>query len=108
MAWIDYKKAYDIITHSWISECLEMFDIAKNVQDYLNKSMQSWKLELNAPAKTLRKVDIRRGIFQGDSLSPLLFVLCMVPLTWLLKRSKAGYEWGNNQFKLNHVLFMDD
>ena len=53
------------------------------------------------------KVDIRRGIFQGDSLSALS-VLCMVPLTWLLRRAKAGYEWVNKGFKFNHVLFMDD
>ena len=53
-------------------------------------------------------LDIRRGIFQGDSLSPLLFVLCMVLLTWLLRRAKVGYEWGNKGFKLNHFLFMDD
>ena len=58
--------------------------------------------------KTLGEVDIRRRIFQGDSLFPLLFVLCMVPLTWLLRRAKASYEWGNKGFKLNHLLFMDD
>ena len=59
-----------------------MFGIANNIQDFLNNSMKSWKLELNASGEKLGQVDIRRGIFQGDSLSPL-FVLCMVPLTWL-------------------------
>ena len=39
------------------------------------------------------------------SLSPLLFVLCMVPLTWPLR---SCYGWGNKGFKLNHLLFMDD
>ena len=97
-----------MVPHSWISQSLDLFGIANNVQDFLNNSMKSWKLELNASGKTLGEVDIRRGIFQGDSLSPLLFVLCMVPLTWLLRRAKAGYEWGNKGFKLNHLLFMDD
>ena len=92
MAWIDYKKDYGIVPHSWISECLEMFGIASNVQDFLNNSMKSWKLELNASGKTLGEVDVRRGIFQGDSLSPLLFVFCMVPLIWLLRRARGGYE----------------
>ena len=41
MAQIDYKKAYDMVPHSWISECLEMFGIANNVQDFLNNSMKS-------------------------------------------------------------------
>ena len=56
----------------------------------------------------LGEVYIRREIFQGDSLSPLFFVLSMVPLTWLLKKAKAGYEWRNKGFKLNYFLFMDD
>ena len=37
----------------------------------------------------LGEVDIRRRIFQGDSLSPLLIVLCMAPLTWFWRRAKA-------------------
>ena len=107
MVWIAYKKAYDMVPHSWISECLEIFGIANNVQDFLNNSIKSWKLELDASGKTL-EVDIRTGIFLGNTLSPLLFVLFMVPLTWLLRRANAGYEWGNKGFKLNHLLFMDD
>ena len=64
-------------------------------------------MKLNAPGKTIGEVDIRRRIFQGDSSSSL-FVLWMVPLTWLLKRAKAGYGWDNNRFKLNNLLFIDD
>ena len=25
MAWIDYKKAYDMVPHSWIIQCLDLF-----------------------------------------------------------------------------------
>ena len=28
MAWIDYKKAYDMVPHSWILKCLEMVGAA--------------------------------------------------------------------------------
>ena len=31
MAWADYKKAYDMVPDSWISDCLQMFGIANNV-----------------------------------------------------------------------------
>ena len=24
VAWIDYKKAYDMVPHSWVVECLDM------------------------------------------------------------------------------------
>ena len=94
--------------HSWINDCLEMLGIVNNVQDLLINSIESWKLELNASGKKLGKVDIRRRIFQGDSWSQLLSVLCMVSLTWLLRKVKAGYEYGNKGFKLNQLLFMDE
>ena len=97
-----------MVPHSWIKKCLKTFGIASNVQGFLNISMKAWKLELNVSGKKFGEVDIRGGIFQGHSLSPLLFVLRMVPFTWLLRRAKAGYELGNKGFKLNHLLLMAD
>ena len=32
MAWIDYKKAYDMVSHSWIIECLDLFGVAENIR----------------------------------------------------------------------------
>ena len=52
--------------------------------------------------------NIKRGIFQGDSLSPLLFVICLIPMSLILRKMKAGYSLGMNQPNLNHVLYMDD
>ena len=108
MAWIDYRKACDVVPHSWIGECLEMFGIAVYVRQFLLSSMKEWKTELTSCGQQLGVVDIKRGIFQGDSLSPLLLVLCKVPLSLVLRRSKAGYEWGGHEFQINHLLFMDD
>ena len=30
VAWIDYKKAYDMVPHSWIVECLGMVEVKVN------------------------------------------------------------------------------
>ena len=40
--------------------------------------------------------------------SPLLFVLSMVPLSLILRKVNACYEWRKKEYKLNHLLFMDD
>ena len=32
----------------------------------------------------------------------------MIPLSLLLRKIKASYEWGRKEFKLNHLLFIDD
>ena len=31
MASIDYRKAYDMVPHSWIIECLDLFGVAENI-----------------------------------------------------------------------------
>ena len=108
MAWIDYKKAYDMVSHTWIMECLDMVGVADAVKRLLGESMKTWRTNLTANDDNLGKVCIRRGIFQGDSLSPLLFVLAMMPLSMILRKVSAGYVMKKDGCKINHLLFMDD
>ena len=68
--------------------------------------MTNWKVQQTSCGETLGLVNIRRGIFQGDSLSPFLFVICMIPLTEVLRKVKMGYTFDG--VKINHLLFMDD
>ena len=103
MTWVDYRKAYDFVSHSWTLECLDMLGIADNVRTFLGKSMEKWKLLLNSNGSDLCEVDVNRGIFLGGSLSPLIFVIFMIPLSLLLRKVKASYEWSRND--LNLLIF---
>ena len=107
MACIDYKKAYDMVPDSWILESLEPVQVSDNILKFVKRSMANWQTELTSCGESLAKVNIRRGIFQGASLSPLLFAISMVPLTHLLHKAKARYTFGGGE-KINHLLFMDD
>ena len=42
--------------------------------------MEKWRVMLCTGNSELGEVDIKRDIFQGDSLSPLVFVLALIPL----------------------------
>ena len=108
MTYINYRKAYDMVPHSWILE-MEVTRVAKNVGSLI-RSMSNWCTVLNSDRKNLGNVKIARGIFQGDSLSPLLFILMMIPLTILLRKEKFGYRVAKDTSVniLNHLLFMDD
>ena len=57
---------------------------------------------------SLGEVKVKRGTFQGDSLSPLLFVLSLIPMTFILRRVKAGYELGKEEIPINYLLYMGD
>ena len=69
--------------------------------------MANWQTELTSCGESLAKVNIRRGIFQGDSLSHLVFVICMIPLIHILCKAKAKYTLGGGE-KIYHLLFMDN
>ena len=66
------------------------------------------KTETISGEVNLGKVNINRGILQGDALSPLLFVISLIPLILVLRRIKQGYSFQKGKSKLNHLLFMDD
>ena len=67
----------------------------------------------NSTIKT-RLMQIRRSIFQGDSLAPLLFCMSLNRLSKDLSRTAYGYqmttghgETGKRQL-ISHLLYMDD
>ena len=106
MAWVDYRKAYDMVPHSWIIESLRLAQVAQNIIEFIARSMSNWKTDLTACGQMLGTVNIKIFIFQGDSLSPLISILCIIPMTKNLRQMRAGYMLGN--VKVNNLLFMDD
>ena len=46
MVWVNYKKAYDMVSHSWLLDVVEMMGVADNVRSLLEASMMNWKTEL--------------------------------------------------------------
>lgn len=79
-----------------------MAQVAENIT-FLQKSMVSRKTELTREVLCL--VGNRQGIFQADSLSPLTFAVCTVPLTKTLQNFKARYI--SRDGKINCLFFMD-
>ena len=107
VGWIDYKKAYYMVSHRWLIEAMKMVEIADNIANLFENSKETWRTELIAYNESLGEVDIKRGIFQGDSFSPLLFVVVLIPLSIILSETDLGYVTSRNQ-KLNHLFFMDN
>ena len=65
-------------------ECLDLFGVAENIKNLLVNGMENWKVMLCSGNSELGEVEIKQGIFQGDSLYPLVFVLALIPLSLIL------------------------
>ena len=60
MSWIDYKKVYDMVPHSYIKECLDLFGVAENIKTLLLvNSMEKWRVMSCTGNSELRKADIK-------------------------------------------------
>ena len=46
---------------------------------------------------------------QGDSLSPLLYVIATIPMTTIFRQTGLGYQTSKSAAKISHLLYkMDD
>ena len=108
VAWIDYKNAYDMVPHTCILQCLKIIKAADNIRNVIENPMKNWNVELKSGRKTLGEVKINKGIFQVDSLLPILFVISLIPLSVLLRDMKTGHLLEEFREKINHLLFVDD
>ncbi|CAB3232935.1 unnamed protein product [Arctia plantaginis] len=112
--YIDYKKAFDSIPHSWLLKILHIYKINPKITDFMRDIMSHWKttlhLNMNDRTVTTRQISIKKGIYQGDSLSPLWFCLALNPLSHLLQRCQAGYRLRNSTEEtiISHLIYMDD
>ena len=97
-----------MVPHSWIIDCLDLFGVAENIKRFLVNSMKKWKVMLCSGSSELGEVEIKRGIFQENSLPPLVFVIALIPLSLILRKAKSAYEFSKSKEKINPLLFMDD
>jgi len=95
------------VPHSWIIKSLELIGINNKVTAFTKKALTYWRTRMRLHAENelveTEDIKIQCGVFQGDSLSPLLFCICLIPLTEELNRLNTGYEE-----KVSHLLHMDD
>ena len=72
--------------------------------------MRKWKTNLylnHAQGSTVcENINIKCGIFQVESLSPLLFCLALATLSYEL--NNTGYGYNIYEEKINHLFSMDD
>ena len=73
MAWIDNKKAYDMILKTWIIKCLKMSKISEEAMNLILKAMENLRVEVMAVGQTLVKVETtkERKIFNHENMGVL-------------------------------------
>ena len=103
VTWVDFRKAYDSVSHSWLLEAMRSVGVSDQWLEFLSREMPNWQTRIGN-----RTIKFLRGLFQGDSLAPLMFVISLIPITKALNESGIGYSLGRGQRSISHLWFMDD
>lgn len=105
LAFVDYNKAFDTLKHGKIWEALEAQGIDNKYIRLIAKIYKNMKAKIKTE-RIGEYFPIKRGVRQGDPMSPKLF-------SAVLEYVFRCLEWDNyglniNGVQLNHLRFADD
>jgi len=80
IAWIDYQNAFDSVPHSWLEKSIELVGVNSKIVRFCKLFMGKWNARLILRTKQevmqSQPIQIRRGIFQGDSFLAITLLHC--------------------------------
>lgn len=122
IAWVDYTKAFDSIPHQYIFWILKTINISERIIDLIKALFRKLTLVYegrnNGKLIKSKPLQVKNGVPQGDTLSPLLFCLCISPISHFLNEpmnlppyhTSHGMVRGipRNTISYNHLFYVDD
>ena len=94
ITFFDLEDAFGSVPHSLIIESLKMNFLPQNIIDYFSQLYSSCQAVVQTPTWRSDPFHFRRGVFQGDPLSPTIFLMVFNPVLLQLKNmeEKHGYK----------------
>ena len=105
---IDFEKAFDSISHSFIIKTLHFFGFGYSFIKWINVLLNDISSCLNHCGNITNRFKIGRSCRQGDPISPYLFILCAEILALKIRNDSKvkGFKLGNLIKKID--FYADD
>lgn len=105
-AWVDFKKSYDSISHRQLRRLIRTLPIHYSVVNVLLDVTKKWSVRVAVGKCTSKPIYIKRGVYQGDTISPLMFVLVTAFIAHEVKASPEVNAAARGRQEI--LAYMDD
>lgn len=111
---IDLDKAYDSLDWNYIRACLSRFGFSSKWIDLVLNCISTVSFSVLINGKPNGHFHPKRGLRQGDPLSPYIFILCMEPfirhlnLLTLKSKNHVGLLSSPLGFRISNLMFAND
>ena len=105
---IDFEKAYDSISFSYINKCLNFFNFGPEMIKWIEILLHNFSSAINHCGNISKQFSIGRGCRQGDPIASYLFILCIEILAHKLRSDPivSSFEIGQTSHLLE--IYADD
>lgn len=110
---IDFEKAYDRVDWNFLELTLKDFSFPQSILTLIMNCITSSSLSIKWNNEKFESFVPKRGLRQGDPMSPYLFVLCMEKLSLLIQETEIARKWlpvkiSKDDPAISQLLFADD
>ena len=84
ITFIDFKNAFGSISHSFVKDTMFHMKVHDNITKYITNPYDSLTGFMHSSSWVTLVFPITCGVFQGDIMSPIIFLMALTPLVKMM------------------------
>ncbi|GJY38702.1 putative RNA-directed DNA polymerase, eukaryota, reverse transcriptase zinc-binding domain protein [Tanacetum coccineum] len=110
---VDFEKAFDSVSWRYLDHVMCMLGFGVKWRNWIKSCLYSARSFILINGSPTLEFSLKRGLRQGDPLSPFLFIIIMEGLHIALRDAMAanllhGVKLGPSNFRLSYLFYADD